>query len=82
MRAGGGSGNERNKEEWHWTVLLRVNREMHDEVASLVYCSMELCLLLTTDETLDKNHNAFSRPGELDPVIDDHQTTRFHGIRT
>jgi hypothetical protein len=70
MQAGGGSKDERNEEEWHWTVLLRVNKEMHDEVTSLVYCGMELCLLLTTDETLDKNHNAFSRPGELDPVIE------------
>lgn len=71
IQAGGGNGDERNKGDWHWTVLLRVNKEMHDEVAHLVYCNMELCLLLTTDPTLNENYNAFSQPGEMDPIIED-----------
>ena len=44
---------------------------MHDEVARFVHCCMELCILLTTDETLDRNHDLFSLPGELDPIIEE-----------
>jgi len=37
---------------WKWTALLCVNKELHDEVANLVYSNMEMCLLLTADSSL------------------------------
>ena len=42
------SYNRAEQSQWQWTNLLLVNKELHDEVTTLVYGKMEMCLLLTT----------------------------------
>ena len=50
-------GDDPDPENWNWTTLLLVNKELHDEVASVVYRRIEMRIILTTDTTFNLGHS-------------------------
>jgi len=50
-------GDDPDPENWKWTTLLLVNKELHGEVASVVYRRIEMRIILTTDTTFNLGHS-------------------------